>query len=146
MSLEEWLNLLKAEIGNIKEPSPSLGHRRIPSVGSPRKHYRPLDSALEDAVNSLVDQLSNKHLEGHSSLDTGSGDLTGSSRMQIPDNGATFSSGGSDIGLRKDGGKRLSWTCDGTTDQEDVISAIAPRICAIIQAFYMCCSCQTQQK
>ena len=36
--------------------------------------------------------------------------------------------------------------CGETVDTEDIIGAIAPRISAVIQAYYMCCSCQTNQK
>ena len=48
--------------------------------------------------------------------------------------------------VRRVTNERLSWGCGSNGDNDDVISAIAPRICAVIQAFYMCCACQNQQK
>lgn len=40
--------------------------------------------------------------------------------------------------------QRLSLNCEDVQEQRDVISAIAPRISAVIQAFYSVCSSQTQ--
>ena len=63
--------------------------------------------------------------------------------VTIPEVDSPSSPGAS---IRRVASERLSWGSGNAADNDDVVGAIAPRICAVIQAFYMCCACQTQQK
>lgn len=92
---------------------------------------------------SLFDPLARLTLESRSVRPSSLPTESGSSSPREACSASPASPGES---VRRVASERLSWGCGNSEENEDIISAIAPRICAVIQAFYMCCACTTQEK
>ena len=157
-SLEEWLNILKAEIRKISGSNSSLDKAGFTSPMQTSSHINGQSTLAASAdfgagpVGTLAhmqDLLMNTRWKDSqrspsSSLSPTDGTKSGSGLLS--DTGQKRDVLNGDSGL-DDGDQQLNpldWV-DAMQDT-DILTAIAPRICAVIQAFYMCCAWQNQQK
>ena len=131
-SLNEWLNLLKMEVDQQLSPaSSSTTHSLTSRSGSISPPGTPLEGSSSDQGTPISTGTS----------DASSANLSASLVLRKPKRTSDedFDS------ETRERMKRLSLGCEGVED-EGILSTMATRVCTVIQAYYMCCSCQTQQR
>ncbi|XP_013408033.1 E3 ubiquitin-protein ligase HACE1 isoform X2 [Lingula anatina] len=146
-SLEEWLVILHTEIKKGIERKEDSGKRLSDlSEGSDRSSYH--------SVGSRLSQSSTEHGEDGDNSFENAGKPPTEPEFHVSKLDTKVYSGDNvsqeQRRLASEVTKRLSmelekFQVDLQEHEQDVITAIAPRICAVIQVYYTCCECQAQQ-
>lgn len=165
-SLEEWLLLLKEEI----EDSNGGGTGNSVKIKLKLSPKRTLLQNSHDSLQESIEETEETPLTGSGDLGVDldvsqdsmceavfHSHVSSSNKTHAKKTHARASSGASSESSvsmndsvesprserRRKRSERLSWSC---SDNEDVIEAISPRICAVIQAFYICCASHSLQR
>ena len=157
-SLEEWLHLLKNEIRSSRESS--TGSVSVSSLESLTQKTTSLsisrtpsdsDSIISTSSVELRRPGSDRSLSESVGAEIERDTSPVSSRRPTSSTGEALLEDGTALNRilpagesAKQAVRKLGMGQAGPQQQQDIISAIAPRISAVIQAFYMCCSCQMQ--
>ena len=128
-SLEEWLRILQTELNQINNPAVSLETETTVTAGSNSGTDKKmlLDASNEHGVTEDSTNLCHQD------------DLSCLEATSVKANTVNTDS------LLHVNASRLSTLSEGE-DTDEIFTKIAPRISAVIQAFYMCCACQHLQQ